>query len=175
MRGLVSHDNGNTFHIIKESLESTGYKISFKLLNSKDYGVPHNRPRIYIVGIRKDLNIDFIFNKNPKINIELKNILETKPDSKFFMTNNQINYCQNPKFNSDKVIIDPKIARCLRTGARSYYKFGEMYRFLTNIEQKRLQGFPDDFQMPVSDAQIRRQMGNTMTVNVIQDIIKQLF
>lgn len=174
VRGLLTHDNGNTFRIIKESLESTGYNITFKLLNSKDYGIPHNRPRVYIIGIRKDLNRNFIFGEHPEINIELKDILEPNPDNKFFMTNHQINYCQHPKFNSDKVVVNPKIAKCLRTGARSYYKLNGIYRFLTNIEQKRLQGFPDDFKMPVSDTQIRRQMGNTMTVTVLEQIFKQL-
>lgn len=174
VKGLLTHDNGNTFRIIKESLESTGYNIFHAVLNSKDYGIPHNRPRIYIIGVRKDLNENFKFIKSGLLNAELKDILETSPDNKFLMSEQQINYCQNPRFNSDKVVIDPKIIKCLRTSGRSYYKFGKIYRFLTNIEQKRLQGFPDDFAMPVTDTQIRRQMGNTMTVKVLEEIFKQL-
>lgn len=155
-------------------MESTGYNVIFKLLNSKDYGVPHNRPRVYIVGIRKDLDQNFAFNEPKKKSVELSDILETNPENKFLMKVSQINYCQNPKFKSDRVIISPKIAKCLRTGARSYYNFDGVHRFLTNIEQKRLQGFPDDFKMPVSDSQVRRQMGNTMTVTVLEEIFKQL-
>lgn len=174
VRGLLTHDNGNTFQVIKEALESTGYNINFKLLNSKDYGVPQNRPRIYIVGIRKDLNEKFNFTEPHKVNVELSNILELNPDEKFLMTDSQINYCQNPKFNSDKVVIDPKIAKCLRAGARNYYRLNGVYRFLTNTEQKRLQGFFDNFNMPVSDLQVRRQIGNTMTVPLLEEIFKQL-
>lgn len=58
VKGLVIHDKGRTFKVITSTFEKLGYKVYYKILNSKDYGVPQNRERIYIVAFRNDLHSD---------------------------------------------------------------------------------------------------------------------
>ena len=55
VRGLLTHDNGNTFQTIVNSLNELGYNIEYRLLNSCNFGVPQNRVRIYIVGLLNEL------------------------------------------------------------------------------------------------------------------------
>ena len=55
VKNLVNHDRGRTFKVIKEILEELGYVVFYKVLNSKNFGVPQNRERIYIVAFRKDI------------------------------------------------------------------------------------------------------------------------
>jgi DNA (cytosine-5)-methyltransferase 1 len=88
VKGLVTHDNGRTFNIIKKTLISLGYHITYKVLNSRDFGVPHNRPRIYMVGfldqrIGRGFRMPSITNSNSK----LEDILEIGPvDPRFFIS-----------------------------------------------------------------------------------------
>lgn len=58
VKGLVIHDRGRTFKVITKTFEDLGYKVFYKVLNSKDFGVPQNRERIYIVAFRNDINAD---------------------------------------------------------------------------------------------------------------------
>lgn len=66
VKGLLNHNNGTTFKVIKQILNDCGYIIYEKLLNCADYGVPQKRERVFIIGIRKDLNIQFTF-PNPTV------------------------------------------------------------------------------------------------------------
>lgn len=60
VRGLLNHDKGNTMTVIKRVLEEElGYKIFYKVLKASDYGVPQNRPRLYIIGFREDVSFEF--------------------------------------------------------------------------------------------------------------------
>ena len=56
VKGLMSHDKGNTIKVILKAFDEVGYDLDFEIFNSKYYGVPQNRERIYIVGVRKDLS-----------------------------------------------------------------------------------------------------------------------
>ena len=61
VKGLVSHDKGRTLKIIIRTLEDSGYNVHYKVLNSRDYGVPQMRERVYIVGVRKDIKAKSFF------------------------------------------------------------------------------------------------------------------
>lgn len=99
VKGLVMHDHGRTFKIIKGSFEQIGYNVFYKVLNSQDYGVPQNRERIYIVCFRNDLNIsNFEFPKPIPLKIHLKNILEDAPiASKYYLSTSYLNALQKHK------------------------------------------------------------------------------
>ena len=80
VKGLVMHDRGNTFKVIRQAFRDIGYQVYWKVLNSKDFGVPQNRERIYIVAFRDDLNIgEFIFPEGSHKEVCIRNILEDAP------------------------------------------------------------------------------------------------
>ena len=83
VEGLVNHDNGNTLQVILGNLDTAGYWVAYKVLNSVDFGVPQERKRIYFIGVRKDLcNKAVSLDNFPSKKATLSNILETgKPVS----------------------------------------------------------------------------------------------
>ena len=159
VRGLENHDNGNTFEVIKNTMDELGYNFHYQVLKASDYGVPQNRPRLYMVGIRKDLKDTFEFPKP----VELKKTMSDIFDGK------QVN---------------KKIGFTLRVGGRgsgindrrnwdSYIVDGEEVR-IGPKEGKRMQGFPDDFKMPVCETQAMKQLGNSVAVPAIQATVDQI-
>lgn len=88
VKGLVIHDKGRTFRIIKSTFESLGYNVFSRILNSKNFGVPQNRERIYIVAFRKDLNItEFKFPEETDSTKKLRDIIEEKPvPAKYYLS-----------------------------------------------------------------------------------------
>lgn len=88
VKGLIIHDKGRTFNIIKGTLEELGYKVYEKVLNSRDYGVPQNRERIYIVAFRDDIeSTGFCFPHPTDSNKRIKDILEENPVSaKYYLS-----------------------------------------------------------------------------------------
>ena len=92
VKGLVIHDKGRTFKIIKSTFESLGYNVFSRILNSKNFGVPQNRERIYIVAFRKDLNItEFKFPEETDSTKKLKDIIEEKPvPAKYYLSTTYI-------------------------------------------------------------------------------------
>ena len=85
VRGLLSHDKGKTFQVILETLQDLGYKVHYKVLKSKDFGVPQLRPRLFIIAINQP--IDFNFPESLNINTCVGDILETEVASKYFLSN----------------------------------------------------------------------------------------
>ena len=80
VKGLYMHDKGRTFQVIRNAFRDLGYQVFYKVLNSKDYGVPQNRERIYIVAFRDDLNVgEFVFPEPLKESKCLRDILEEAP------------------------------------------------------------------------------------------------
>ena len=103
VKGLVNHDNGRTFRTILDCLSKTennqfslmpfdnlGYNIHYQVLNTKNFGIPQNRERIFIVGIRDDDDNTFRFPKEIPLKLKLKCILQNNVDSKFFLSEKNI-------------------------------------------------------------------------------------
>lgn len=88
VKGLVIHDRGRTFKIICKTFEEIGYKVFYKVLNSKDFGVPQNRERIYIVAFRKDIAPEsFNFPETTDSSKTLKDIIEAEPvPAKYYLS-----------------------------------------------------------------------------------------
>lgn len=88
VKGLTIHDKGRTFKIICKTFEDLGYDVYSKVLNSKDFGVPQNRERIYIVAFRKDLGVkEFIFPDATDTTKTIRDILEEKPvPAKYYLS-----------------------------------------------------------------------------------------
>lgn len=176
VKGLKTHDKGRTFAIIKNILENhLGYNVFDSILNSAEFGVPQTRNRTYIVCFDNQ-NIDFSFPKKQELNTTLQDLLEDDVEEKYFLSKKIIptilsNGSGGYKGKSE---IDLKIARPLcATMAKMHRACQDNYvtqhgkiRRLTPRECARLQGFEDNFIIPVSDTQAYKQFGNAVTVNV---------
>ena len=191
VKGFASHDKGNTFRVVCEVLESLGYEVNSQVLNARDFGVPQNRERIYIVGIdrKRTLKTPFVFPKPPKLKVELGDILEKRVDSKYTISDklwkghqrrlkehrargNGFGYSL---FNSKSPYTSTISARYYKDGSEILIEqSGKNPRKVTPREAARLQGFPDNFIIPVSDAQAYRQFGNSVAVPVVRAIAKQM-
>jgi len=296
VKGLLSDNNGITFQnwcaLLGRSMnthinmfnndDSLLYNLHFKVLNSKDFGVPQNRERVFLIGIRNDLPNTFRFPIGERLKIRLKDILESEVDEKYYLSDQSIEnlmehkkrndeagngfgvkfneydgicstvkiggsgkddlviepYCvamrgRNPKNPSDRttganteqrlepnsqgitntitsvqkdnLIVVPEfeiadyrsdeglrirsngLAPCINSSIREaewnpnigtrnapITSNGQRIRRLTPLECMRLQGYPDSYIKPCSDSQTYKQAGNSITVNVMKAIIKNL-
>lgn len=200
VKGLITHDKGNTLRVILNELRLAGYEVVYKVLTSLDYGVPQMRQRIYFVGVRKDIECDLSEFEWPKP-IPIPPLAEYLIDEKLadkerleilsYYLKNPVN---NGKYTVEDIqtfegkIIDTRMndlriydGRCPTLRAQRdgvlYVKSGEIYQ-LTGYEALLLQGFPieyaDKVRLEVSDRHLLMQAGNAMTVNVIKLIGESL-
>ncbi len=184
VRNLLSHDKGNTFKVIKSVLENElGYKVYYKALNSKDYGVPHNRNRVFIVCFDNH-DVDFTYPDPIELNCTMQDLLESDVEEKYFLSEKSKEYIMSTGTKSwyAKPEIDLPIARCLlatmhkmhRASVDNYVTDNGRMRKLTPRECARLQGFSEDFTIPVSNTQAYKQFGNAVTVNVSQAVAHEI-
>lgn len=175
VRNLKHHDKGKTFKIIKKTLTDLGYKVYDQVLNSSDYGVPQTRNRTFIVCFSNS-ETEFTYPEKTELTLTLQDLLEHDVDKKYFLSDRILptilsNGTGGYKAKSE---IDLKIARPLcatmakmhRACQDNYVTQNERVRRLTPRECARLQGFGDDFIIPVSDTQAYKQFGNAVTANV---------
>lgn len=190
VKGLLNHNKGETFQIIKNILEiELGYKVFYKILNARDYGVPQNRERIIIVGF-KDHNVHFDFPKPYNYSVKLGDILEKTPDEKYTISNRlweshqRRKELQKAKGNGFGYRLFDENSPYTSTISARYYKDGSEIliaqknknpRKLTIREAARLQGFPDDFKIVCSDTQAYKQFGNSVPTKMIHEVAKQIF
>lgn len=175
VRNLKHHDKGKTFKVIKKTLMDLGYKVYDQVLNSSDYGVPQTRNRTFIVCF-SNLETKFSYPEKTDLTLTLQDLLEHDVDKKYFLSDRILptilsNGTGGYKAKSE---IDLKIARPLcatmakmhRACQDNYVTQNGRVRRLTPRECARLQGFSDDFIIPVSDTQAYKQFGNAVTANV---------
>jgi DNA (cytosine-5)-methyltransferase 1 len=191
VKQLKGHDGGNTFRVIMEHLDALGYKAEAKILRAGDFGVPQNRERIYIVGFDKDYydipeDYDFVFPVAPKLKTRLGDILEKNVNSKYTISEKLYAGHKERKeknkakgngfgfslFTEDSEYVNTISARYYKDGSEVLISQGEELppRKLTPRECARLQGFPEEFIIPVSDMQAYKQFGNSVAVPVIRAI-----
>lgn len=184
VRSLKTHDKGKTFKTIKRVLEEElNYKVFDAILNTADYGIPQTRNRTYIVCFANE-NAEFQFPEKQELNLTLQDMLEHDVDDKYFLSERIL-----PTILSDgtggykaKSEIDLRIARPLcatmakmhRACQDNYVTQNNRVRRLTPRECARLQGFTDDFLIPVSDSQAYKQFGNAVTVNVSRAVANEV-
>lgn len=187
VKNLKSHDKGNTFKIIMESLEELDYEVFYDIIDGQNY-VPQHRERILIVGFdrkRFGKDINFKFDITPVVpKPVISDILEEDADNKYTLSDKLWIYLQNYAAKHKAAgngfgygLADP--AGVARTLSARYYKDGSEIliaqdgknpRRLTPRECARIQGFPDDFKIVVSDTQAYKQFGNSVVVPLMSDV-----
>lgn len=205
VKGLTIHDKGRTFKVIKNAFEQIGYRVYDQVLNSKDFGVPQNRERIYIVAFRKDIDSNsFRFPIGNQSNTCIRDIMEEKPVSvKYYLSDTYVETLRRHKerhaakghgFGYEirdldgqagalvcggmgrerNLIIDKRLIDYTPITHIKGEVNREGIRKMTPREWARLQGFPDDFKLVLADTHLYKQFGNSVTVNVIEAIAKEI-
>lgn len=205
VKGLTIHDKGRTFKVIKNAFEQIGYRVYDQVLNSKDFGVPQNRERIYIVAFRKDIDSNsFRFPIGNQSNTCIRDIMEEKPVSvKYYLSDTYVETLRRHKerhaakghgFGYEirdldgqagalvcggmgrerNLIIDKRLTDYTPITHIKGEVNREGIRKMTPREWARLQGFPDDFKLVLADTHLYKQFGNSVTVNVIEAIAKEI-
>lgn len=186
VKNLKSHDNGNTYKVIKSHLLNLGYNVYESVLNSLDYGVPQKRERIFIVGFLN--NVRFSFPQPVPINQRknLSDILEKNVDKKYYV-NPRIRESRLSRIK-DKNYPKPYISHenmagsvtphpyssCLRAGASANYILINDERRPTEREMLRIQGFPDSYKIVLPYGKVKKQCGNSVSVPVIAAIAREM-
>jgi len=182
VKGLLSHDNGNTFKTIITTLDELGYDLQWQVLNSKDFGVPQNRERVYIVGHIRGTPRPQVFPFTNCNENHIAEVTESVPQAQRVYGSGGISPTLDIGAGGNR---QPKvIAKTVRAGGRSSphgskqnwdsYEIEGAIRRLTPKECERLQGFPDDWTNGVSDTQRYKTLGNAVTTNVVQAIMERI-
>lgn len=177
VKGLTYKDY---FKEIKKTLfELSDYKVYYNIFNTRHYGIPQNRERLYIIGfLKKHIKKEFEVPKKTEMKdinefIDQKNV-GTKSIHKFYRksvkksqgTVIDLNYVNIVSSNS-------YINYCPTLMTGSYLWIPKLNRKATIKEYLKLQGFPENFKQVVSDSQLKKQIGNSMSVNVLEVIINE--
>lgn len=203
VKGLLSHDNGRTFKTIITSLAELGYAVEWQVLNAKNFGVPQNRERVFIIGhlggfcgrqvfpigkndcedivlptittrITADSNGSYVRQRQ-----EYKIPEATKLGYAIAREGDSINLSV-PNSKTRRGRVGGGIAQTLDTGMQQHTIKNARIRRLTPTECERLMGLPDGWtaegtEGKISDSQRYKLCGNGVVVNVVEEIIKKLF
>ena len=182
VKNLASHDNGKTLATILTVLrDELGYYVDYKLLNALDFGLPQKRERIVIVGALKPFIMNWNFDEYTMK--PLSEILEENVDPKHYASPEIVE--KRKSMHTAKVkpaiwhenksgnISSYPYSCALRAGASYNYLLVDGERRLTPREMLRLQGFPDEFKIVVSDTQTRKQAGNAIPVDMLAAVIER--
>lgn len=204
VKGLKNHDKGNTLKTIIATLDELGYEVATEVLNSKNFGLPQNRERIFIVGWLKESNRTFKFPlgkdtdggtiykaehlNNVKVT-KVKDILVESPETKYTISDKlYAGHLRRRKehkekgngfgfslFNEQSVYTSTISARYYKDGSEILIEQKDANpRKLTIREAANLQGYAQRFIIPVSDVQAYKQFGNSVSVPVIQAIFHEI-
>ncbi len=186
VQGMLTIQNGETFKIIKKSLNEAGYNVFHDVLDAQNFGLPQVRKRVVIAGFRKDLGIeDFTFPQgDSSYKKPIGEILEDNPDGYSISKHLQESYLFK-KDDGKPQLVDKSSLIQVKTLVASYHKIQRLtgtfvkggetgVRLLSEIECKRLMGFPDDFVVPVSRTQMYRQFGNSVAVPMMKAVAEEM-
>lgn len=194
VKNLKGHDNGKTFETVINELESRGYHLSYKVLNSSEYAnVPQNRERIYIVGFKdNEVHEKFQFPKPKKLTKTINDLLDDEADEKFYynkskyytqlkeeMKNQDTVYQWRRKYvRENKSKLCPTLTANMGTGGHNVPLIIDKkdIRKLTPRECARFQGYDDNFILSdaLASSHLYKQIGNSVTVPVIEAIAKEI-
>lgn len=193
VKGALSSADGRDFDVIRAWFADAGYDLFAKVLDAQNFGVAQRRPRIFVVGLRKDLNATFVFPKGRGRKATFGSVLEKNVPADYFLSKT---YAKSLKERTERnakkgngfgmaVPALDGVANTLTVGGSGRERnlvvapapagSGKAnLRRLTPRECLRLNGFPESFKLPVSDTQAYKQTGNTVAVPVAKAVVRQL-
>ena len=157
VRGLLTHNNGETFKTIQKIIDNLGYSLFYKVVKASDYGLPTHRPRLFMVGF-KNRKINFKFPENKPLKYDMSYIFKGK-------CNKTIGYTIrvggkgsgiNDRRNWDTYLVDGKEKR------------------LSIVEAKMMMGFPENYIFPVSNTQAMKQLGNSVAIDAVKIVASEI-
>jgi DNA (cytosine-5)-methyltransferase 1 len=185
VEGLTTHNGGNTFDVIMKTLDELGYQVFWKVLNSADFGVPQIRKRIYLAGFKEGMpGGDFEFPTPHSERVGIGKFIEESVSGYSISKRLQDSYLYKVDDGRPQ-IVDKSSDFPVKTLVASYHKIQRLtgtfvrggetgVRLLTENECKAIQGFPQDFRIPVSRTQAYRQFGNSVSVPTISAIARSM-
>lgn len=209
VQGMINHDKGRTWQTIKNVFEDLNYNLYIHqdengneapLLNAANYGIPQLRMRLYMIGIRNDIQLkeDFSFPDPMPLTTTYRDYLDDVVPAKYYLgekgfkfvtthpsraqVNLDITTCQkaNQQFNWNGTFIFESLSSKHNSDILARAFVGDwngqrgVIRMFTPRESLRLMGFPDTFRIVVNDNMMWRQCGNSIVVNVLEAIVKQI-
>jgi len=198
--GMLNHDSGKTWKIIKSIFESLGYKVYYQVLNSLNYGIPQDRKRLFVVGF-KNKNINFCFPRSQKLTTTMFDYLEPKVETKHYLGKKGFEFVTNPRYRNRAKLNSP-IMRTQKANQQFNWNgdfvFEELdskkhttkvlerayvgnwngkrgvCRQLSHRECMRLMGFHDSYKIVVPNVPAYRQAGNSIVVNVLEAVVSEI-
>lgn len=192
VKGLITLQKGDIINKIVSEFSEAGYNVSYKLLRAVEFGIPQKRERVFIVGIRSDLNINFKFpsivnsEDNPSRLSQVVDKLDIT-EQKYYFSEKAVLGMKNAKNNMKRGLWQDLEKPCLtltshlaKTSLNSRDPVllvnpeKELYRRFTPREAARIQSFPDDFIFPDSETQAYKQIGNAVPPVLMWHVAKAL-
>lgn len=197
--GLLNHDNGRTWQVIKETFDQLNYDIQMNILDAKDFDLPQLRRRVFVVGIRRDLNIkSFCFPKTVPLTHKSTEYLDDFVDNKYYLGEKGFRFVTEVERSERRARVNQDIIGC-QTANQQFNWVGDfrvetpqqrhiddprifkgvyngkpaVARKMTPRELLRLMGF-ENFNIVVDDNVIWRQTGNSIAVPVIRAVLQSI-
>lgn len=173
VKGLLNHDGGKTWEIIEKEFKKSGYKLKKKVMNAKNYGIPQNRERLFVVGF-KDHSVKFNFPKPVPLEITMKDLLEDNADSKYYLNDKGISFVTDKKnLNKRYTQINGDIALCEKANQQFNWhgdficegpnKIDEKYYLSDKVANYVMRtGTKNFYSKPEIDLEIARPLLSTM-------------
>ena len=198
VKNLVRHDEGNTMAVITRCLKDLGYEWKYKVLNTLEYGnLPQNRERVYIVGFKKTINClqKFVWPSKIPLRVTTSQMLTPPPPppkgSSYYYKDkplwgrlkdhpfeeNQVYQWRRHYVRTNKKGVFPTFTANMGTGGHNVPIIKDVngVRKLTPRECFRIQGFPENYQLPqIADSHLYKQAGNSVSISVVARIAQSM-
>ena len=187
VKGLVNIQKGKVFDVILEEFEAAGYNVRFRILNASNFGIPQKRERVFIIGFRKGLSVDFKFPSPENKRVPLKAVLIDDYLPKFIFSQRAVEGMKraNKAFNKGRAqnidepcnTVSSHLAKVSLNGTDPVLlvdQAKEVYRRFTPLEAARIQSFPDNFIFPVSEFQTYKQIGNAIPPVMMWKLMREV-
>ena len=192
VKGLMTLQKGKILEKVKKDFIKAGYKVKHKLLLASNFGVPQKRERVFIIGIKKNIDKEYKYPQeihNETNWVPLRKVIDSliPEDDKFYFSERAVQGMKNAKKNMKRGLYQDLEKPCLtitshlaKTSLNSRDPVllvnpeKELYRRFTPREAARIQSFPDSFEFPVSDTQSYRQIGNAIPPVLMWHVMNSL-